>query len=73
MILYVYTQPFNNYIVRRHVPASQTNTLRQHNPQLDDPLNPFNQSQRGTGAKQERVETKGDDIGNMPKGYVIRG
>lgn len=49
-----------------------TNTLRQHNPQLDDPFNPFNQSQRGTGAKQETVETKGDDIGNMPKGYVIR-
>lgn len=73
MILYVYTQPFNNYIVWRYVPASQTNTLRQHNPQLDDPRSPFNQSQRGAGAKQERVETKGDDIGNMLKGYVICG
>ena len=47
--------------------------LRQHNPQLDNALHPFNQSQRSTAAKQERLETKGDKKCHTLKGYEICG
>lgn len=41
----------------------------QHNPQLEDPFDPLNQSQVSTAAKQERVETKGDnDVSHMLEG-----
>lgn len=50
-------------------PASWTNTI----PQLEDPFNTLSQSQRGSAAMQERVETKGDDVSRMLKGHSIRG
>lgn len=36
-------------------------TKMQHKPQLDDPISSFNQSPRGSDAKQESVQTKKDN------------
>lgn len=66
------------FFARSHNVFQNTNllfscSLMQHNPQLEDPFSPSSQSQRGTAAKQERVETKGDDVSHMLKGYLIHG
>lgn len=71
-ILELQYQTFNllhrPYDMIRHRIATTTNVLfsclvyklfdATHNPQLDDPFSRFDQSQRGTAAMQERVETE---------------
>lgn len=66
------------YYMTRHCISTTTNVLfsclvYKHNPQLEDPFNPSNQSQRGPAATQEREETKGDNVSHILKGYVICG